>query len=93
MNGSITFQAVIALLTSLGALVSIYINLNEKIARYEERYTTLNAKHEELKAWVEQLDTKMDHYQREVTQALLTNSNSIDNLTKAISKLEKKLDM
>lgn len=90
---TLTFQSVIALVTSLGALVSIYINLSEKIARGEERYTNLEKAHEELKTWVSHLDEKMEHYQKEVTQALITNSNSIDNLTKAISKLEKKLDM
>ena len=90
---TLTLETVLALLTALGALVSIYVNLNEKITRAEERFQNLLKRVDDNEKWVKEVEDKMDTHQKEVTNSLFRMTNSIERLNQTLGQIEKKLNI
>ena len=90
---TLTLETVLALLTALGALVSIYINLNEKITRGEERFANLAKRVDENEAWAKEIETKMEVHQKEVTNSLFRMTSSIERLNQTLGQIEKKINL
>lgn len=86
-------QTVLALVTALMALVGIYVNLNEKVARSDERYQALAKQMDEANDRIEKMDAKMENHQKEVTTAVYQMSSSIEKLNFTLKQIEKKIDL
>lgn len=86
-------QTVLALLTALSALVGIYVNLNEKVARSDERYQALAKQMDEANDKIEKMDVKMENHQKEVTTAVYQMSSSIEKLNFTLQQISKKIDL
>jgi predicted nucleic acid-binding Zn-ribbon protein len=86
-------QTVLALLTALSALVGIYVNLNEKVARSDERYHSLAKQMDEANDTIEKMGAKMESHQKEVTTAVYQMSSSIEKLNFTLQQISKKIDL
>lgn len=97
---TLTIETAIAILVGLGSLVTVYVTLNEKIARQDERHRSLkdtmdksevnlNKKIEDTAKWVEELSEKIDTFQEKISTALYQNTIAIERLSSVIENIQR----
>lgn len=85
---TLTLESVIAILTALATLVGVYINLNEKITRQDEKIKSLESKDKEKTKSIEDLGKQLNEQNIQISKSLTDIMLAINNLRNDIKNLQ-----